>query len=901
MIAERKAVALPATCLTLLLVLATARPAAGDIRLGDETISNDRFIVYLFIGHSNMDGQAKRRINPPHPRAWRYDTGGRRWIQARDDGSPVMPFLRTMCEQYPEYHFGAIKVSVSAARIHQRYRKGCGHYNALIAAARRETPRCTLAGILAMIGFAEAGNRTEAEGFLDQARGMMGEIREDLREPELPLLIGKYEEGATNLRGFRDVVLKAIYRIPEEIPHSVVIDKDGPYVDGHHYNAEGHRIWAEEAAKLVGRHRLFPFAPPVQVKLTAPEENRIVKEGDVTLTAEAESEEGKIAAVTFFANGEEIGADSEAPFEWVWTSPPEGLHHLKAAARDSKDNTAESVSVPMAVGDVPSVLFVPGSTSLASAEMRVRRRLEGMGYLVEVVSDDDATPETAKGRAAVLIPASCHGLAVRKFRHAAAPVVIWNDYCPELRVVPRSGGAVSSGVDTLAVLDAKHPLSGGLEGPVRVFDEPQRVRWVRPGGSANVAATLAGEADKAALFAYESGAILPRIGRPAPNRRVSMFMGYFATSHFTEDGWKLFDAAVRWAVEGEPLPSPGETTEESDFDEWPADRDRLAFLWEHNQAANRVEKLTGKGTRVCEVVPHGRATFDRLFRMDAAGGRFLAPQMDEPLAAACKRTHQFSVEVVITPEARHADWSRIFSYDAGNDECNVVLGQHRKWIYFRLRTDRTLKEGAAGTLCRIDPCRTNHLVFTCGNGEAKAYVNGERMGTVFRYKGNLSTWEPQKVVFGDSSAGGFGWNGRIEGVCLYARTLRPAEVAQRWELYKPRLEDEKRAPPPRTVLNGKLLTTSAPAEPPEAYRRSLVVCEYEVEKVLAGECDAERVLVAHWATLDGKPLERTRGRKVGRSYRLILEPFDAHPEIGSEERNDETGRMDLPLYYDVQR
>ena len=895
----RKPPALAAGCLAALLA-AVAAPASGDVRLGDETVPRERFIVYLFIGHSNMDGRARKRINPPHERAWWYDGRGQNWVPAAADGSPVMPFLRAMCERHGEYHFGAIKMSVSAARIHQRYRKGCGHYDALVAVAQREKPRCTLGGVLAMIGFAEAGNQQEATGFLDQARGMMQEMREDLREPTLPLLIGKYEEGARDNRGFKHVVQEAIYRIPKEIEHAAVIDTDGPYIDGHHYTAEGQKAWAEEGARLIDEKRLFPFAPPVRVRLTAPAEGQVFDAGDVKLTVQATSEEGKIAAVTFFADGKKLGADNAAPFELAWNAPAQGIHHLKAAAKDGRGNTAESVAVTMAVGDVPSVLLVPGSTNLCSTEMLIKRRLERLGYLVHTVSDDDVTTESANGRSAVLIPASCHGLAVRKFRLSPAPVVIWNDFCPELRIVPRRGGAIVSGVDTLAIPDGSHPLSAGLAGPVQVFDQPQRVRWVHPGDGVHVAATLDGHDDRAALFAYDAGDPLPHIGRAAPNRRVSLFLGHFAATHFTDAGWKLFDAAVRWAVEGEPLADAGEAPPPP-YDEWPANRDRLAFLWDSVRATNRVEKLTGKGTRVCEATPHGTATYDRLFRMDTRGGSFRAPQMDAALAAACRESRQFSVELTVTPAGGHQKWSRIFSYDAGNAACNVVLGQEGEWLFFRLRTSRTDKHGASGGLCRIDVAKTSHVVLTCGQGAVRAYIDGEPSGTVFEYHGDLSTWAPQQVVFGDSSAGGHNWNGRIEGVCLYARALRAGEIRQRWALFRPRLKADDRKPPPRVVIAGKLLKTSAPAEPAELYRRSLVVYEYEVQQVLEGELDARRILVAHWATLDGRPVLRTRGLRTRGNYRLTIEPFDAHPELAGEERNDETGGLDLPVFYDVDR
>ena len=63
----------------------------------------------------------------------------------------------------------------------------------------------------------------------------------------------------------------------------------------------------------------------------------------------------------------------------------------------------------------------------------------------------------------------------------------------------------------------------------------------------SVAATLAGDPSKAALFGYEMGAPMED-SFAAPHRRVGFFAGELAPSHFTGSGWRLFDAAVTWAI-----------------------------------------------------------------------------------------------------------------------------------------------------------------------------------------------------------------------------------------------------------------------------------------------------------------------------------------------------------------
>jgi hypothetical protein len=881
--------------------------AGADIQLGEEQVPQDRFVVYIFVGHSNMVGQAKIRDNPPNPRAWRYDRRTQGWVQATDDGSPLMPFLNGMCKAFPDYHIGAIKWSVSAASIEQRYRKATGNlYASLIAAAGREKQRCTLGGVLAMLGFVEAGDQRRANDFRDQVKGMVTEFREDLREPELPFLIGKYEEGARNIRGFREVVREAIYKIPELIPRSVVIDTDGPYVDGHHYNAEGQRLWAREAVRLVVEKRLFPFAPPVRVRLTAPRLNECLKRGAaVTLTAEAASEEGEIAEVAFFDGKQRLGAVRRAPFRFVWKGAAEGIHHLQAAAKDAKDNAAESTVVTVGVGDVPAALMVAGSTALSAGEEAVKRRMEGLGYLVAVSDDDSATPKAVADSEVVLITASCHGLAVRKFYESPIPAVIWNNYCPELRIATQTSGAIAPSQDSVTITDPKHPLAAGLTGTVKVYKRPLSMRWNYPNAYTQIPAALVGKPQMAAIYAYETGAKLPRLTGKAFNRRVAMFMGHFAGSELTEAGWKLFDAAVRWAAAGKPLDKM--TREElaratHRYDAWPANRTGLVFLWENASRPNRVALTEGEGTRLCKAEPRGKATYGRFCEMDVAGGSFVADDVAEALLAACRKSQQFAVEATITPAAGgQSGDARIVSFSSGAESCNFMLGHDGRSLVFRLRTSKTGKDGARGVLAPLPAGRPTHVVLTCAPGTIQVYLNGESAGTVFRFNGDLGTWEKQHLVFGDEWAGGADWRGRIEGVALYARWMNLNEARERYALYSRRLKERKDAPHVRLLAT--LKKASRPPEPADAYPRSLVINLYRVRRILSGKLgeDSKEVLVAQWATLDGKPLARVRGRKAGEDYTLTLEPFSAHPQLDSEERHNETGKLDLPVFYDVER
>lgn len=98
---------------------------------------------------------------------------------------------------------------------------------------------------------------------------------------------------------------------------------------------------------------------------------------------------------------------------------------------------------------------------------------------------------------------------------------------------------------TLASID--HPLTGGLPaGSVDVLTASDKLVWGAPAPTAIKIASIAGRADAQAIFAYDAGARL--VSGRAPARRVGWFAGRDAATKLSANGWRLFEAAVRWAA-----------------------------------------------------------------------------------------------------------------------------------------------------------------------------------------------------------------------------------------------------------------------------------------------------------------------------------------------------------------
>ena len=99
------------------------------------------------------------------------------------------------------------------------------------------------------------------------------------------------------------------------------------------------------------------------------------------------------------------------------------------------------------------------------------------------------------------------------------------------------------------LVNAPHPLAAGLAAGLQnvLGDEHCKMNWGRPGLGAVTIATLRGEPEKAAIFAYEKGATMNGEFL-APARRVSFFLWQDTFNQLRPEGLALFRAAVLWAV-----------------------------------------------------------------------------------------------------------------------------------------------------------------------------------------------------------------------------------------------------------------------------------------------------------------------------------------------------------------
>jgi glucose/arabinose dehydrogenase len=197
----------------------------------------------------------------------------------------------------------------------------------------------------------------------------------------------------------------------------------------------------------------------------------------------------------------------------------------------------------------PPALLVTGSLALTTAEAATKLRVEGLGYAAVVRPASALQAADAAGRALVVISSTAGAAAAGgALRHARTPVLTWNPasfgHLGMTSSLSGSGFGTASGQTQLSIANPAHPLAAGLTGSVTVCPAGGTFAWGRPAATGAMVARLPGSGPPA-IFAYEKGVAMA--GLIAPGRRVGFFPAGGTASALSSSGWRLFDAAVRWA------------------------------------------------------------------------------------------------------------------------------------------------------------------------------------------------------------------------------------------------------------------------------------------------------------------------------------------------------------------
>lgn len=205
------------------------------------------------------------------------------------------------------------------------------------------------------------------------------------------------------------------------------------------------------------------------------------------------------------------------------------------------------------------ILFVGSSAPLEARDEPLRLYLFALGHIVTVRSAAAVQATDAAGQDLIIISESSESVEVNnKLRDVAVPIVTWEGWLQDNFKMTGATVNVDYGENlkqqTIRIVDDTHPLAAGLSGVVTtVTNNRNKFQWGKPNGNAAIVAVDVNNAQQIMIYAYEQGAQM--IGLNAPARRI--FIHNATGPSLTTAGWRLFEAAINWAVgcSNPPLPA----------------------------------------------------------------------------------------------------------------------------------------------------------------------------------------------------------------------------------------------------------------------------------------------------------------------------------------------------------
>ncbi|WP_406869726.1 hypothetical protein [Paraburkholderia fungorum] len=198
------------------------------------------------------------------------------------------------------------------------------------------------------------------------------------------------------------------------------------------------------------------------------------------------------------------------------------------------------------------VMLVQLNGPSLAVDQKIAAHLTARGYSVRML--DQAQPPEAVGDANLVVISSTVSSkqVAGGWRYLAKPLLTWeNDLLDDFAMTGKRHDVDFGEAEKeryLWLVNAPHPIAAGLPaGVTNVYVKQAAMSWGKPGLGATTIATLYGQPEKAAIFAYEKGATMDYESL-APARRVMFFLNNDTFGNLSPAGNSLFDAAVDWAL-----------------------------------------------------------------------------------------------------------------------------------------------------------------------------------------------------------------------------------------------------------------------------------------------------------------------------------------------------------------
>ena len=258
-------------------------PSGAGVMINGTVVPKEKAVVFIHIGHSDMCGRATgpSSLMPffydTDPHLWMYAKGGA-WKPAKEPtacmepgatrAGPGMAILRTALAHAPDSYFISIGHGHSGAEngYCPNFRRGGLFYGTFMDAAKELKGKVTFGGIYTMFGITEYHLGTAGLMTLgDCLAGIGNDIRQDLGDPNIPLMVGDWNAGGTGIYSptgqYGSIARPQIQMVPMKTTRAAVIPTTGlPMEDDRHLNMSGHKMWAERGYGLMKDMGWQPWA-----------------------------------------------------------------------------------------------------------------------------------------------------------------------------------------------------------------------------------------------------------------------------------------------------------------------------------------------------------------------------------------------------------------------------------------------------------------------------------------------------------------------------------------------------------------------------------------------------------------------------------------------------------------
>ncbi|HEY0705932.1 MAG TPA: sialate O-acetylesterase [Polyangia bacterium] len=288
----------------------TGGPApTGGVQLGGQMVPADKAIAFIHFGHSNMAGRGQGPANlrpffftENDPRAWMFHatgaqagflpakepfTAGDGTSRSRNSGGPGTAIVKQAAAMgKPDHHFISVGFAQNALFC-RNYAVGTSYFNAAIAGPKALKGKVTFAAIIIMLGITERhGTANDINNYPNCINDIVTAFRNELGEPDLPLLLTDYEMTSTRASGedlsatgsFARMIIPRIHAVPSFISklrpivtnpptgpgivkNSALVPTDGlNLIDDHHFELDAQKKWAQDALDIMKEAGWFRWA-----------------------------------------------------------------------------------------------------------------------------------------------------------------------------------------------------------------------------------------------------------------------------------------------------------------------------------------------------------------------------------------------------------------------------------------------------------------------------------------------------------------------------------------------------------------------------------------------------------------------------------------------------------------